>query len=180
MSIFLEQLRAANEADASRVRRWIYVPDDQLTDRVGPLSTASAGEVGIVLVETSWKPRQRPYHKQKLAMVLASQRHFALEQAARGVAVRYVFGEEPYDALLAPVVEELGPLEMMEAAAPTGVSVWPAAAGGGAGAPARRAACEGRGQLDAPGHIVLQDYVEHVAGFAVGMRALCGFIESCL
>ena len=73
-----------------------------------------------------------------------------------------------------------GTLEMMEAAAPTGVSVWPAAAGGGAGAPARRAACEGRGQLDGPGHIVLQDYVEHVAGFAVGMRALCGFIESCL
>ena len=70
-------------------------------------------------------------------------------------------------------------LDMMEATAPAS-AVWPAAAGGGAGAPARRAACEDVGQLDAPGHIVLQDYVEHVAGFAVGMRALCGFIESCL
>ena len=116
VSVFLEQLRAANEADASRVRQWIYVPSDQLTDRVGPLSKASPGEIGIVVVETTWKPRQRPYHKQKLAMVLASQRHFALEQAARGVAVRYVFGEDSYDALLAPIVEELGPLEMMEAA----------------------------------------------------------------
>lgn len=122
MSVFverlrdLEKLRAANQADASHVRQWVYVPYDQLTDRVGPLSTASPGEIGIVLVETTWKPRQRPYHKQKLAMVLASQRHYALEQAARGVAVRYVFGEDPYDALLARVVEELGPLRMMEAA----------------------------------------------------------------
>ena len=39
-----------------------------------------------------------------------------------------------------------GTLEMMEAAAPTGVSVWPAAAGGGAGAPAPRRV-RGRGQL---------------------------------
>ncbi len=116
MSRFLDRLRAANEADPSRVRRWIFVPYDQLTDRVGPLSEGAASDLGIVLVETTWKPRQRPYHKQKLAMVLASQRHFALEQAARGVTIRYVFGEAPYDELLAPIVDELGPLVMMEAA----------------------------------------------------------------
>ncbi|MEM9176656.1 MAG: cryptochrome/photolyase family protein [Myxococcota bacterium] len=116
MSAFLERLRSMNEADPAEDRRWIYVPYDQLTDRVGPLAEEAPETLGIVLVETTWKPAQRPYHKQKLAMVLASQRHFALEQAERGVAVRYVFGEDAYDALLAPVIEELGPLEMMEAA----------------------------------------------------------------
>ena len=116
VSVFLERLRAVNVADPARVRRWLFVPYDQLTDREGPLASEPSSEIGIVLVETTWKPRQRPYHKQKLAMVLASQRHFALEQAERGVAVRYVFGEAPYDELLAPVTEELGPLQMMEAA----------------------------------------------------------------
>lgn len=41
-------------------------------------------------------------------------------------------------------------------------------------------AVDAGGMLDGVGHIVLQDYVEHVAGFAVGMRALCGFISRCL
>ena len=48
------------------------------------------GASGIVLVENPWKPARRPYHKQKLALVLANLRHFALEQAARGVAIRHV------------------------------------------------------------------------------------------
>lgn len=116
VSVFLERLREVNTADPSRVGQWIFVPYDQLTDRVGPLAVEPPSGLGIVLVETSWKPRQRPYHKQKLAMVLASQRHFALEQASRGISVRYVFGETPYDELLAPLAAELGSLRMMEAA----------------------------------------------------------------
>ena len=34
--------------------------------------------------------------------------------------------------------------------------------------------------LDGEGHIVLQDYIEHVAGYAVGMQALCSFARACL
>ena len=30
------------------------------------------------------------------------------------------------------------------------------------------------------GQIVLQDYLEHVAGYAVGMQRLCGFVKHCL
>ena len=97
-------------------RRWLYVPYDQLTDAVGPLAEAPAEELGIVLVESPWKAAQRPYHKQKLAFVLANLRHFALEQAARGVAVRHVVHDGPYHEALAPLAAELGPLRVMEPA----------------------------------------------------------------
>jgi deoxyribodipyrimidine photolyase-related protein len=111
VSVFGEKLRAAAPDPAGR--RWLFVPYDQLSDRVGPLSRERPRELGIVLVETRWKPAQRRYHRQKLALVLANQRHFALEQAARGVAVRYVAGEQSYAALLAPLVSELGALRTL-------------------------------------------------------------------
>lgn len=100
----------------SPLRRWLYVPYDQLSDEIGPLSREDPKTLGIVLVESRAKGRRRPYHKQKLALVLSNLRHFALEQAARGVAVRHVAGEADTATLLGPVVAELGPLEMQEAA----------------------------------------------------------------
>ena len=115
--MFREALRRARpDEGAPGERRWLFVPYDQLTDAVGPLASEPPEELGIVLVETLWKPRQRPYHKQKLALVLASLRHFALEQAHRGVAVRHVAGDTCYADLLRPLVRELGSLRMMEAA----------------------------------------------------------------
>lgn len=100
----------------SRSRRWVFVPYDQLSDQIGPLSQEAPEALGIVMVETLWKPGLRPYHKQKLAMVLASQRHFALEQAERGVDVRYLSGEGAYSAQLEPFAREHGPLRMMRPA----------------------------------------------------------------
>ena len=97
-------------------RRFVYVPYDQLTDRVGPLFTADPREIGIILVEAPAKAARRPYHKQKLAYVLANQRHFALEQAARGVAVRYVATRGGYADALQKLMAQLGTVEMMEAA----------------------------------------------------------------
>ncbi len=99
-----------------RDRAWIYVPYDQLSDRIGPLARTAADRVGIVIVENPWKASRRPYHQQKLALVLANGRQFALEQAARGVAVHHVIAEGPYRQALAAVAAELGPLTMMEAA----------------------------------------------------------------
>ena len=117
MSVFNEQLTRLNVGmEAPDGRRWVFVPYDQLTDAVGPLAAMPARELGIVVVETLWKPRRRAYHKQKLALVIASLRHFALEQARRGVAVLHVTGETSYAALLEPVAQERGPLVMMEAA----------------------------------------------------------------
>ena len=49
-------------------------------------------------------------------MVLANLRHFALEQAERGVSVRHVAGDQLYSELLRPIVKELGPLKVMRPA----------------------------------------------------------------
>ena len=97
-------------------RTWVYVPYDQLTDEIGPLSRLEPEDAGVVLVESGSKPAQRPYHKQKLALILANQRHFALEQAARGVAVRYRATGAPYSEALREEARELGPLAVMEPA----------------------------------------------------------------
>jgi deoxyribodipyrimidine photolyase-related protein len=94
-------------------RRWLFVPYDQLTDQIGPLSREDPKTLGIVLVENPWKPSRRPYHKQKLALILANLRHFALEQADRGVAVRHVVADDPYASALEPLIAELGPLRVM-------------------------------------------------------------------
>ncbi|MHC4940522.1 MAG: cryptochrome/photolyase family protein [Planctomycetota bacterium] len=91
--------------------RWAYIAYDQLSDRIGPLAT---GGYGIILIENPDKARRRPYHKQKLAFILANQRHFALEQAERGVAVRYEVG--PYADTLRRLAAELGPITTMEPA----------------------------------------------------------------
>ncbi|MGD8439458.1 MAG: cryptochrome/photolyase family protein [Holophagae bacterium] len=97
-------------------RRWIYVPYDQLTGAIGPLADHDPSELGIVMVESPWKASRRPYHRQKLALILANGRHFALEQAARGVAVRIAVADGPYHRALEPLIAELGPLTVMRPA----------------------------------------------------------------
>jgi len=99
-----------------RGRRWLYIPYDQVTDRIGPLSRENPNNLGIVLVENPWKASRRPYHKQKLAFILANLRHFALEQVQRGVAVRYVVTRGPYRTALEAMGKDLGFLQVMEPA----------------------------------------------------------------
>jgi deoxyribodipyrimidine photolyase-related protein len=94
-------------------RHWLFLPYDQVTDQVGPLSREDPRNLGIVLVENRWKAARRPYHKQKLALILINLRHFALEQADRGVAVRHVVADGPYTSALEPLIPELGPLRVM-------------------------------------------------------------------
>ncbi len=113
-SAFVAELTARTSDPANR--RWLFVPYDQLSDGIGPLAREDPRRLGIVLVETSWKGARRPYHRQKLALVLANQRHFALEQAARGVAVRHVVSRSRYADALAPIARELGPLRCQQPA----------------------------------------------------------------
>lgn len=101
---------------SAKRRRWLYVPYDQLTQDAGPLSREDPADIGIVLVENPWKASRRPYHRQKLALVLTNMRHFALEQAARGVAVRHVVVNGPYRDAFPDLVQELGPMEVMRPA----------------------------------------------------------------
>ncbi len=74
-----------------RNRRWIYIPYDRFTDRTGPLTEQPPADTGIVIVESTAKALRRPYHKKKLVLLISNMRHFALEQAARGVSVLYHF-----------------------------------------------------------------------------------------
>jgi deoxyribodipyrimidine photolyase-related protein len=115
MNVFSDHRRAFRTREHAG-RRWLFVPYDQLSHEVGPLSRLSPNEVGIVLVENVAKARRRPYHKQKLALVLTNLRHFAAEQHARGVAVEYVFTDRGYAEALERAAEKLGPLECMEPA----------------------------------------------------------------
>jgi deoxyribodipyrimidine photolyase-related protein len=96
-------------------RRFIFVPYDQLGDHTGPLSREDPRELGIVLVECPDKAARRPYHQQKLAFLLTNLRHFAIEQAARGVVVRHVVAPS-YAEALTRLSSELGPMRLMRPA----------------------------------------------------------------
>ena len=119
MWIFRSRLRALARPPAPR--RWVYVPYDQLG--VFGLLATPPESLGIVMVETPEKAARRPYHAQKLAFVLASGRHFALEMALRGVAVDHRVAPAPREGEGSPLVATLraaardhGPLEVMRPA----------------------------------------------------------------
>lgn len=114
MSCFRKALAQLQPVEGTR--RWIYVPYDQLSDAIGPLSREEPSTLGIVMVENPWKADRRPYHRQKLALVLANGRHFALEQARRGVALRWLVADGPYNTALETLIDELGPIEVMRPA----------------------------------------------------------------
>jgi deoxyribodipyrimidine photolyase-related protein len=100
-------------------RRWLYMPYDQVTDKLGPLGRENPESLGIILIENPGKAARRPYHKQKLALILANLRHFAIEQAERGVAVRHEVVSNAnglYSSVLEELAKELGPIEIMEPA----------------------------------------------------------------
>jgi deoxyribodipyrimidine photolyase-related protein len=110
-SPFATALADRQSDPANRV--WLYVPYDQLTDQIGALAKEDPATLGIVLVESTAKATLRPYHKQKLALILANMRQFALEQAERGVAVRHIVTADSYAQALAPIAQQLGPLRCM-------------------------------------------------------------------
>jgi deoxyribodipyrimidine photolyase-related protein len=108
MSAFAEQVKAARPtAGEIANRRWIYVPYDRYTDRVGPLTEQPAADTGIVIVESTAKAFRRPYHKKKLIVLISNMRHFALEQQARGVSVLYHFSDSSHGQALLDLQRKL-------------------------------------------------------------------------
>ncbi len=106
---FREQIRAAlPRPDEVSSRRWVYVPYDQLTTAVGPLAAADPSTHGVVMLESRARPRERPYHRKKLALVLSNVRHFALELAARGFRVIYRGGDAGFAELLRDTIARHG------------------------------------------------------------------------
>ncbi len=120
MSVFAARL-AALQAHTPTPKRFVFVAPDQLTDRLGPLARSAPADLGVVVVESPRKARLRPYHRQKLALVLTNLRHFALEQAALGRRVAHLVavaadGDEAggdYASVLRPFARAHGPLLAM-------------------------------------------------------------------
>lgn len=99
---------------ASGPRQWWYLAYDQLHD--GLLPAAPPSSLGLVLIESKAKARRRPYHRQKLALVLTNQRHFALEQQERGLAIDYHFEDQGYAAALSKAIRRHGVVHGIEPA----------------------------------------------------------------
>ena len=114
----MKRFRACLEraTDRQEADRWLFVTYDQLSDDAVSQWMASPGATGLILCETSWRPKQRAYHQQKIALILANQRQFALEQARHGVPVRYISSRDTYASVLRAAVAELGAISVMEPA----------------------------------------------------------------
>ena len=108
MSVFTSALSGT----CAGVDTWHFVSYDQLSQDLLPENK----DVGLIFIETSWKANQLPYHKQKLALLLSNQRHFALEMQDAGYSVRYVFSEKEYGEALAELCEELGEITVTKPA----------------------------------------------------------------
>ena len=109
MSLFMQTLRDIQGRifrDDIVGKIVVYVPYDQLSDKIGTLSRIEASEAVIVMLENSHKAQRRRYHKQKLLYVLSNSRHFAVEQARRGVKVIYRTIHGSFGAGLQQVAEE--------------------------------------------------------------------------
>jgi deoxyribodipyrimidine photolyase-related protein len=94
---------------------WKFVLYDQLSHDHPLLSDPNAG---LIFIETSAKPALRPYHKQKLVILLSSMRHFAMEMKERGFPILYWYSEKFYDQALLEILEkfQIPKFEMLEAA----------------------------------------------------------------
>lgn len=111
---FVKKLKALTGEEG--IRRWQYVAYDQLNQALGLMAHEPPESLGLIFIESTWKPSLRPYHKHKLALLLSSQRHFALEQAARGVHVRYVFSESTPCEVLETEIAARGPISVVRPA----------------------------------------------------------------
>jgi deoxyribodipyrimidine photolyase-related protein len=109
---FESTLARLNPKGKSR-RSLVYVPCDQLTDRIGPLASEAPESLAILLIESGEYWGRRPHHRQKLGFVLGNQRAFALEQARRGVLVHYVRTGSAIGKVLSTQLGDLGPARVM-------------------------------------------------------------------
>ena len=100
---------ALTTPEPADVDAWVWLSYDQLNvaflDALKPL-----GRLGVVLIESTHKARQRPYHQQKLAVLLSNQRHFALELQDEGIPVLYLLSSQTYAEVVHQVHQQTGPL----------------------------------------------------------------------
>ncbi|MEL0331780.1 MAG: cryptochrome/photolyase family protein [Candidatus Poseidoniales archaeon] len=100
--------KALSEVVSGDAETWVWLSYDQLN--VAFLESIVSQSVGVVLIESSQKARRRPYHQQKLGVLLSNQRHFALELQAAGIPVLYLMSDAGYGTVLQHLGESFGPL----------------------------------------------------------------------
>lgn len=93
-----------NPNSGKEIQNWVFVLYDQIST-FNPLIT-DPSKTCLIFIETSWKPNQRPYHKQKLILLLSAQRHFAMERGAEGFSILYQFEEGGYPSGLQSLWEK--------------------------------------------------------------------------
>lgn len=95
---------------------WIFVAYDQLNEALLTSINEAHGPLGLVFIESSEKASRRPYHQQKLALLLSNMRHFAVEMVQRGWPVLYLSTTGTYaqgleDAMGSTIVHAIEPAE---------------------------------------------------------------------
>jgi len=91
---------AARASSAPGAGAAVLVLPDQLTRAVGPLAHMAPGTHEVLLVESREWLSRRPYHVQRVALILAHMRAFAAELAADGHRVCVVRGDASMVELL--------------------------------------------------------------------------------
>jgi len=86
--------RMRGGGSAPRASCFLVLPD-QLNLAIGPWAKAKPESSSIVLLESREWLSRRPYHRQRLAWILLSQRSFAIEAAEAGFHVVYLRGDAP-------------------------------------------------------------------------------------
>ena len=81
------------------MKRIIYIPFDHLNRNYGALKTANPSEDLIVLVESARMTTGRPWHKERLFVLISSARHFAQSLRAEGFTVEYIKAPKTIDGL---------------------------------------------------------------------------------
>ncbi|MEY4833270.1 MAG: hypothetical protein RL527_1483 [Planctomycetota bacterium] len=85
---------------------WVLVLPDQLTQEVGPL--ARDPRSGVILLESDEWMSRRPYHRQRLALLLLNSREFAEECRAAGRRVHVACGRASMAELIRDVHRSIG------------------------------------------------------------------------
>ncbi|MBM4115691.1 MAG: cryptochrome/photolyase family protein, partial [Phycisphaerae bacterium] len=98
--------RGARAAAQARASAWVLALPDQLTQDIGPL--ARDRHAGVILVESDEWMSRRPYHRQRLALLLLNAREFAEECRAAGRAVHCAQGRASIVDLVRSAHRELG------------------------------------------------------------------------
>lgn len=98
--------RGARAAAQARASAWVLALPDQLTQDIGPL--ARDRHAGVILVESDEWMSRRPYHRQRLALLLLNAREFAEECRIAGRAVHCAQGRASIVDLVRSAHRELG------------------------------------------------------------------------